>query len=109
MARPVTDFQKLIALLGRHYGRLERPPAKTPFELVIWEHACYLLPDSRRAAVFDALHRRIGLDPHEILAADPEVLLELAKMGGMRPESRVSRWLEVAQITVDEFGGDLNC
>jgi endonuclease-3 len=108
MARLVTDFQKLIARLGRHYGSPERPPAKTPFELVIWEHSCYLLPDDRRAAVFDSLRRTVGIDPHKILAADPDVLLELAKPGGMRPDTRVLRWTEISQITVDEFDGDLN-
>jgi endonuclease-3 len=33
----------------------------------------------------------------------------LAKPGGMRPDSRVSRWIEISQITIDEFGGDLSC
>jgi endonuclease III len=104
----VTDFQKLIARLHRHYGEPELPPAKTPFELVIWEPSCYLLPDDWRAVVFDSLRRTVGIDPHKILAADPDVLLELARPGGMRPEARVSRWMEIAQITVDEFDGDLN-
>src|SRR5262245_35798700 len=103
------EFQQLITRLKRHYGDPEPPPAKGPFELVIWENACYLLPDDRRAAVFEALRQRVGLDPRKILAANPEVLLELAKMGGMRPETRVERWLEIAEITVDQFGGDLNC
>jgi len=109
MARgPMTEFQKLITRLKRHYGEPERPPAKSPFELVLWENACYLLSDERRAAVFEGLRRQVGLDPQKILNADRGVLLELAKMGGMRPETRVFRWLEIARITVDQFGGDLD-
>ncbi|HEV2445831.1 MAG TPA: hypothetical protein VGS58_07920, partial [Candidatus Sulfopaludibacter sp.] len=37
-----------------------------------------------------------------------EVLLLLAKMGGMRPETRVFRWREIARITNAQFGGDLD-
>jgi len=103
----MTGFQKLITRLKRRYGEPSTPPAKGPFELVMWENACYLLPDERRAAVFEGLRRRVGLDPHKILAANPDVLLELAKMGGMQPETRVSRWLEIAHLVVDEFDGNL--
>jgi endonuclease-3 len=102
------DFKKLIACLKRHYGEPALPPAKGPFELVLWENACYLLPDQRRAAVFEGLRNEVGLDPRKILAADRDVLLRLAKMGGMRPETRVFRWLEIARITIDQFAGDLD-
>ena len=60
-----------------------------PFELVLWENAVYLLPDQRRAAVFDALRAQVGLTPDAILHAPTEVLLPLATLGGMRPETRV--------------------
>ena len=103
----VTDFQKLIAGLKRHYGDPELPPAEGPFELVMWENAAYLLSDERRAAVLDGLRQQVGLDPHKIQNANRDVLLALAKMGGMRPETRVFRWLECARITIDQFDGDL--
>jgi endonuclease III len=48
------------------------------------------------------------MEPRKILAADRGVLLALAKMGGMRPETRVFRWLEIAWITIEQFGGDLD-
>jgi endonuclease-3 len=102
------DFQKLIARLQRHYGEPKLPPARGPFELVMWENACYLLSDERRAAVMAGLREQVGLDPAAILEADREVLLRLAKMGGMRPETRVFRWREIARITLDQFDGDLD-
>ncbi len=104
----MTDFQKLIAGLKRHYGDPALPPAEGPFELVMWENACYLLSDERRAAVLLGLRQQVGLDPHKIQNANRDVLLGLAKMGGMRPETRVFRWLEIARITIDQFGGDLS-
>src|SRR3979409_1749636 len=101
------DLKKLLAKLERHPGNPPVPPAKGPFELVLWENACYLLPDDRRAAVFQGLRKQVGLNAKAILKADPDVLLTLATMGGMRPKVRVFRWQEIARITLSQFNGDL--
>ncbi len=101
-------FDQMIALLKRHYGEPKAPPAKGPFELVLWENACYLLPDERRLEVFEALRQHIGLTAAAIDAATEKVLLPLAKRGGMRPETRVFRWREIARITLQQYGGDLD-
>ena len=101
-------FNKLIARLKRHYGEPKLPPAQGPFELVMWENACYLLSDERRAAVFEGLRTQVGLDPRAILNADRDTLLALARMGGMRPETRVFRWREIARIAMSQFAGDLD-
>jgi endonuclease-3 len=102
------ELGKLITQLQRHYGDPKLPPARGPFELVIWENACYLLPDERRAAVFEAPQQQVGLNAEAIWKADQSVLLPLAKMGGMRPETRVFRWREIARITLTQFGGTLD-
>jgi len=102
------QFKKLIAKLKSHYGAPTVPPAKGPFQLVMWENACYLLPDERRAAVFEGLRRQFGLTPKAILKADPDSLLALATMGGMRPNVRVFRWQEIARIAIGQFDGDLD-
>jgi endonuclease III len=102
------DLKKIVSGLKRHYGEPSVPPARGPFELVLWENACYLLPDQRRAAVFEGLREQVGLNAAAILAAPGDVLLPLAKLGGMRPETRVFRWREIARITASQFGGDLD-
>jgi endonuclease III len=102
------DLTKVLARLHQRYGEPELPPARGPFELVIWENACYLLPDSRRKVVFEGLRQRVGLSADAIWRADRATLQELAAMGGMRPETRVFRWLEIARITRTQFNGDLN-
>lgn len=103
------DFKKVVARLKRHHGDPALPPAKGPFELVMWENCCYLLSDERRAAVFEGLKEQVGMTPEAIWKAPQEVLLLLAAMGGMRPETRVFRWREIARITNTQFGGDLDC
>jgi hypothetical protein len=102
------EFKKVIAKLKKHYGSAAVPPAKGSFELVMWENACYLLPDDRRAAVFEGLRKQAGLNARAILKASPDVLLQLATMGGMRPKVRVFRWQEIARITLSQFDGDLD-
>jgi endonuclease-3 len=102
------EFKKLVARLSCLYGKPTVPPARGPFELVMWENACYLLPDERRAAVFQGLRKQVGLTPKAILKADPDILLALATMGGMRPKVRVFRWQEIARITLSQFDNDLD-
>jgi endonuclease-3 len=104
----VPDFKKLIAKLKKAHGEPALPPARGPFELVMWENACYLLSDERRAAVFEGLRQKVGMDAQSIWKAEKEVLLPLAKMGGMRPETRVFRWREIARITLSQFDGNLD-
>ena len=102
------SFRKLIERLQKHYDDPELPPAHGPFELVLWENACYLLPDERRREVFEGLRKQVGLTAKALDSAPDEILLPLAKRGGMRPETRVFRWREIARITLTQFGGKLD-
>jgi len=102
------SLTKIVKLLQQRYGEAAAPPACGPFELVLWENACYLLPDSRRREVFEALRDAVGLNAKAIQSASDAVLLPLATRGGMRPETRVFRWREIARITQTQFGGDLD-
>jgi endonuclease-3 len=104
----MSEFKKIIARLKKQYGEPALPLARGPFELVMWENSCYLLSDERRAAVFEGLRELVGMDAASIWKADKEVLLPLARMGGMRPETRVFRWHEIARITMTQFDGDLD-
>jgi endonuclease III len=102
------EFKKIIAALTRAFGAPKLPPAKGPFQLVMWENACYLLPDERRVEVFEGLQKDIGLTPQAILNANPNRLLVLATRGGMRPQVRVFRWQEIARIALSQFDGNLD-
>ena len=106
MSQPANLFGSVIARLQSTYGR-PKAPKSDPFELILWENVAYLLTDERREAAFEALRQRVGLAPKQILAAPQATLLEIAQMGGMRPEVRVERLRTIARITLDEFQGDL--
>jgi endonuclease III len=100
-------LEAIVNRLRAAYGRQRAPATSDPLELVFWENAVYLLPDERRQEVFDLLRERVGLEPRRILAARHDTLFVIAKLGGMRPETRVERWREIAQIAITEFGGTL--
>jgi endonuclease-3 len=102
------DLKTILAALERHYGQSPLPPARGPFELALWENAVYLLPDERRAEVFETLRRQVGLNPEALWKAPQEVLLPIAARGGMRSETRVFRWREIARITLEQFDGNLD-
>lgn len=96
----------MIHWLQSTFGR-PKPPKSDPFELILWENVAYLLSDERREAAFEALCQRVGRTPKAILGAPQATLLEIAKMGGMRPEVRVERLRTIARMTLDQFHGDL--
>jgi endonuclease III len=98
----------MIQRLRAAYGRPKPPPSSDPLELIYWENAAYLLTDERRQKVFDLLREQCGFEPRKILAAKYSELLDIAKLGGMRPEVRVERWLTIARIALSEFQGDLH-
>ncbi|MGA2879369.1 MAG: hypothetical protein ABSG13_10500 [Bryobacteraceae bacterium] len=101
-------FEAMIDRLRVVYGRPKPLPSRDPLHLVLWDNAAYLLSDERRQRVFELLRDRVGLEPRQILAAQHSTLLEIAKLGGMRPEVRVERWLAIARIALTEFDGDLH-
>lgn len=107
MATNQPSLQKIIAQLAAHYGKPEPPITTDPFELILLDNIAYLATDARRAAAFTMLRKRAGTKPHEILAASDDCLMEATKLGGVRPDLRVTRLQEIALIAMSEFEGNL--
>ena len=99
-------FFQIVDRLESAYGR---PKGKVtdPWEMILWENVAYLQNDERREQCFEMLRQRVGLKPEQILAASRATLLEIATLGGMRPEVRVERLRQISRIALDEFKGDL--
>jgi endonuclease III len=106
--RRMHKFTRVLQQLRKYYGEPAGPPAHGPFELVVWENACYLLSDERRREVFAALRDAVGLTATAMDAAPDRILLPIAIRGGMRPEMRMFRWRQIAQITLSQFAGNLD-
>jgi len=76
--------------------------------MIIHEAIAYLASDEKRDVAFDALRKKVGLKPTEILAAPIEELVEITKLGGIHPELRAARLKEITQIVLNDFAGDLD-
>ena len=100
------DLLSLIADLSRHYSF--QAPLSDPLSLILRENIGYLIDDARRQALFDEFRARIGIHAEKIAHAPHALLLDIAKRGGMRPETRVERWRRIAEIVLDACGGDLS-
>ncbi len=106
--RPLAPrLPRLLSALRKLYGRLRPPPARGPFELLLYENVAYLADDARRDEAFALLRERIGLAPENIAAA-PHAALRGAAGRGIVADQTVEKLRAVAAITLDEFGGDLD-
>ena len=107
--RPHSRLGLLLDKIERHYGAPASPKFEGPFEMILWEIVAYLADDIRRASAFDALRHKVGLTPQKILAAPKKRLHEITRLGGsIASEERAGHLQVAAQLTRDEFGGDLD-
>jgi endonuclease III len=102
------DFWRLVEALEKQYGKPKPPPARGPFELVLYENIAYLVSEDRREKAFRELKSRIGVRPEDLLLAPSAELAEIASIGGIFPELRARRLQEAARLARDKFGANLD-
>lgn len=100
------DVPQILSALEAYYGKQEPCWPTDPYDFIIWWHCGYPASDANCARGWDLLNKRIGASPRQILEAGPAKLAR-ALPGGMFPELRAQRLLEIAACVQDEFGGDL--
>jgi endonuclease III len=100
------QLHKIIDDLEELYGAPRPPKVTSPYELILYEAAAYLVSDEKRDATYDALADRIGLGPVQILEAPLDVILQVLKPGGMQPEGRLEKLRKTALLYMQEFRGD---
>ncbi len=102
-----SKLSALVAALGKHHGRPERPPPRAPLEWILWENVAYLLNDERRLENYRELEKRVGLTAEKLACAPRPTLLAIARLGGMQPERRVDKLQRIAELALERGGGDL--
>lgn len=109
MGRNRSKLVRVVDALRAHYGRVPPPPTTDAFALVLWEKVAYLADDAKRRKAFDALKRRVGLTPTDILAAPRDLLCEIAASGGaVEAAKRADNMRIAAELVVGEFDGSLD-
>jgi endonuclease-3 len=97
---------RVIDALEALYGRPKPPAATDPFEQILLENVAYLTSDERRAKAWKHFKVDVGTNPAEILAAPRSKLLAIGS-AGIVPAVTASKLRRIAEIALEEFGGDL--
>ena len=99
--------REVLDRLELHYGQLEAGWPIDPYQFLVWWYSGYPASDAACGKGWTSLANRIGTEPRQILAASSTELASALEAGGMFPELRSVRLMELAARVQNEFGGDL--
>ncbi len=88
------------------YGPQEPGFPTDPYRFIVWWHCGYPQSEERCARGWAALIQHVGTEPMQILRAGHSQLAVALKAGGMVPELRATRLMEIAERMTREFDGD---
>ena len=97
----------LLNRLEKFYGPQEPAFPIEPYEFLVWWHCGYPASDAACEKGWRNLKQQVGIEPHQLLVANPAKIASALKAGGIVPELRAQRLKEIAMRVKDEFGGDL--
>ena len=98
---------RILDRLERHYGKLQPVAPTDAYEMVIYANCGYPANDVTCTRGYEALNKKIGIRPEQILAASDTGLAAILRLGGIVPELRAQRLKEIAARVKDKYSGDL--
>jgi len=107
MRKAPVSITEILQQLESFYGGQSPCWPTDPYEFLVWWHCGYPASDAACIRGWKSLTASIGIAPERILAAGTAALTEALKPGGMVPELRAMRLLEIAARVRNEYGGDL--
>jgi endonuclease III len=105
MKTATTSLKSVVTRLTRHYKPAE--PLSDPLAILVWENIGYLIDDARRKVLFAEFAKKIGLKAQHIANAPMPVLTDIASRGGMHPQKRAERLVEIGRLAISECDGDI--
>lgn len=104
-----TDIKEKTAEISRrlieHYGRFEERNG-SPFDVLIATILSQNTTDKNSHRAFASLYNKYDT-PEKLSKAPEKEIAELIKIGGLQ-EQKAKLIRQVAQLVIDEYGGDLN-
>ena len=79
------------------YGAQQPNWPTDPYLFLVWWHCGYPASDAACAKGWESLTREIGVEPENLLKANPAKMAAALKPGGMVPELRAMRLKEIAE------------
>jgi endonuclease III len=90
----------ILDALAETYGEPEPPPERSLLDLVVLENVAYLVDDAKRQHAFEALRKRVGTSPGQLLAASDAALYEITG-AGILAENQVDKLRRIAHLARD--------
>jgi endonuclease III len=100
-------LERILAGLEERYGKPKTRRASDPYEMLVFMTCGYPASEAACAKGFDALTKRVGVAPTDVLRAPEKQLVEAMRAGGIVAELRAQRLREIAGTVVHEYGGNL--
>ena len=107
MHEAVPRIPGILRRLESVYGNQTPCWPTDPYHFLVWWHCGYPASDAACARGWESLNRETGVEPRQLLAAGVARLARALKPGGMVPELRAMRLMEIAARIQDEYNGDL--
>ena len=107
MRNAASGIAEILRKLESFYGPQQPGWPTDPYQFLVWWHCGYPASDAVCAKGWQSLEKSVGIEPRQILAAGAARLADALKPGGMVPELRAMRLMEIAARVQDEYGGDL--
>ena len=98
---------RILDRLEKHYGKLKPVAPTDAYEMVIYANCGYPANDVTCTKGYEALKKKIGIEPDQLLAASDKQLTEILRLGGIVPEARAQRLKEIAARVKDKYSSDL--
>jgi endonuclease III len=107
MHRDALTAGEILERLESLYGSQQPGWPTDPYDFLVWWHCGYPASDAACQKGWEALNREVGTEPRRLLAAGAARLARALKPGGMVPELRAMRLMQIAARIQNEYGGDL--
>jgi len=104
-AGPSASLKTVVGRLAKLYRPAD--PLTDPLAILVWENIGYLIDDALRAELFAEFTKKIGLTAHRIANAPMPILSDIAKRGGMHPQKRAERLIDIGRLAIRECDGDI--
>lgn len=107
-ARAKSPLVRRLDTLEAQYGKPSDPIPRNALEWIVWENVAYLVDDERRERAFRHLKKTVGITSAKLAGAAYEKVLAAATIGGIHPELRARRLIEIGELATEHDLGTLD-